>query len=395
MSDQENKPGLVYLSNPFVCQLMEASNDGFWDWNIQTGEVYFSNKWAEMLGYQQQEVVPNVSSWEKLVHPDDMKHVMKVLALHLEGKTDHYETEHRVLCKDGTWKWILDRGRVIARSSDGAPLRATGSQIDITDKKLHEEERLMNIKKEIESKKSLVELNEKLQQALKTRSDFMAIASHELKTPLTSLILIVQSMKKNILHGLDEITSKKIERAIDQTETQLFRMSRLIDDMLDISRIESGKLILKKENFIISELIYEIAERLMEQIQRSTGSALKITKLDEAMVSWDRFRIEQVITNFITNAIRYGRGSTIELCVEDKKDQVLISVKDLGSGISEKDRDRIFNLFERGVGPEEVSGLGLGLYISKQIIDAHRGKVWVESKVGEGSTFFALIPKSY
>ena len=131
----------------------------------------------------------------------------------------------------------------------------------------------------------------------------------------------------------------------------------------------------------------------MQQIQSSTGTPLKITRLDEATVTWDRLRIEQVITNFITNAIRYGRGSTIELSVEDKRDEVLISVKDYGAGIPKIDQDRIFNLFERGTGSGEVSGLGLGLFISKQIIEAHKGIVWVESEIGKGSTFFAKIPK--
>jgi PAS domain S-box-containing protein len=372
---------------------MEASNDGFWDWNIQTGEVYFSRRWAEMLGYKQEEIIPNVSSWEKLVHLDDMGHVMEVLKRHLSGELDHYETEHRVLCKNGQWKWILDRGRVITRSSDGTPLRAVGSHVDITEKKMIEEERQNNLKKEEESKKILLELNEKLKDALKTRSDFLAIASHELKTPLTSLILLVQAMKKYIGNGFNEIIREKIVKAIKQTETQLFRMTRLIDDMLDISRIESGKLTIKKEPFHLPELIHEIAQRLLPQIQTSSGSELKITRLDEATVCWDRLRIEQVITNYITNAIRYGQGSIIELCVEDQKDEVLISVKDYGSGIPKIDQTRIFNLFERGSGAKEVGGLGLGLFISKQIIEAHQGKVWVQSEVGEGSTFFALLPK--
>ena len=108
-------------------------------------------------------------------------------------------------------------------------------------------------------------------------------------------------------------------------------------------------------------------ERLMQQIESSTGSALKIKRLDDVTVSWDRLRIEQVITNFITNAIRYGQGSVIEISVEEMKDDILISVKDFGPGIAKMDQERIFNLFERGTGAKEVSGLGLGLYISKQI----------------------------
>ena len=124
-----------YRDNPVERELLEAGNDGFWDWNIATGEVYFSKRWAEMLGYEQDEIEPHVRTWEKIVHPDDMPHVMAVLQKHLNGETDYYETEHRVIAKNGDWKWILDRGRVISRDAQGAPLRASGSHTDITEKK--------------------------------------------------------------------------------------------------------------------------------------------------------------------------------------------------------------------------------------------------------------------
>ena len=135
MSLKETESTPEYLSNPFVCQLMEASHDGFWDWNIQTGEVYFSRRWAGMLGHKQEEFYPNVSSWEKIVHSDDMVNVREVLSRQHKGESHYYETKHRVLCKNGEWKWILDRGGVIARSPDGDPLRAVGSHVDITAKK--------------------------------------------------------------------------------------------------------------------------------------------------------------------------------------------------------------------------------------------------------------------
>jgi PAS domain S-box-containing protein len=378
MKDSSPRPGLEYLSDPVVYQLIEASNDGFWDWNVQSGEVYFSRRWAEMLGYRQDEIEPHVRSWEKLVHPDDMKHVMEVLTAHLEGKTDHYETEHRVRCKSGEWKWILDRGQVISRDQEGKPLRAAGSHTDINEKILYGEE--------------LQRLNDQLKNAINLRNRFLSIASHELKTPLTSLVLIVQSMKR-ILGTADRDTIlSKIAKSVVQTEKQLLRLTGLIDDMLDISRIESGKFLIKPESFKLSLLIQEVAERLEPQLVVATNHPLSVKDIPNLEVNWDRYRIEQVLTNLITNAIRYGGGKPVSLLVEKRDRQILLSIKDQGIGVPVEDRERIFNLFERGISEEGIRGLGLGLYITKQIVLAHNGKIWVESNEGGGSIFFIEIP---
>ncbi len=509
-----------YLSDPVLNELIEASNDGFWNWDIVTGEVYFSRRWIEMLGYTRSEITPNVSSWERLVHPEDMPNVMEVLEAHLKGKTDHYETEHRVLTKSGEWKWILDRGRVISRAPDGTPLRAAGSHTDISDRVLREQERLRYENQEKETKEQLIELNAKLQDAyqifhetfelaavgiahvslngkwlkanrafcqmtgyseaelkdktsidmtyqddidldaaqkiklvngvitsysqekryikkngdiiwinltasvkrgfngtamyfifclddmtarkkieqkltdsIRVRNEFLSIASHELKTPLTSLMLLAQSMKRTLSQAGKEMSLEKIEKMTLQTEKQLLRLTHLVDDMLDITRIDSGKLILNKEQFDLYELIQEIAERLQPQIQSATGSPLIMSVLEHSLGYWDRHRIEQVITNLITNAIRYGKGRNVQLELKNFKDSAEISVKDFGAGIQKEDRERIFNCFERAVNPNEVSGLGLGLFISKQIVDSHQGRIWVESEVEHGSTFFVSLPK--
>jgi len=372
------RSGLEYLSDPVVYQLIEASNDGFWDWNVQTGEVYFSRRWAEMLGYRQDEIEPHVRSWEKLVHPDDMGHVMEVLTAHLEGKTDHYETEHRVRCKNGDWKWILDRGQVISRDQKGNPLRAAGSHSDINDKIIHGEE--------------LQKLNDQLKKAINLRNQFLSIASHELKTPLTSLVLIVQSMKRILSSADHESVLTKLTKSVEQTEKQLLRLTGLIDDMLDISRIESGKFLIKREPFKLTLLVQEVAERLEPQLIAVTKVPLLIKDMPDLEVNWDRYRVEQVLTNVITNAIRYGEGKPVTLEVQPKEKNVLLLIKDQGLGVPENERERIFNLFERGVTGDAVRGLGLGLYITKQIVVAHGGKIWVEGNDGKGSVFKIEMP---
>jgi len=119
--------------------VLEGSNDGFWDWDVPTGQVWFNDRWAGMLGFRREELDPHVRTWERLVHPLDLARVMEAVGAVLEGRTDHYECEHRVRRKDGTWCWILDRGKVVARDAAGRPLRAAGTHTDITDRKEAEE----------------------------------------------------------------------------------------------------------------------------------------------------------------------------------------------------------------------------------------------------------------
>ncbi len=368
-----------YRDNPIVQELLEASNDGFWDWNIATGEVYFSKRWAEMLGYRQEEIEPHVRSWELLVHPDDMAMVTDVLQKHLSGQSQYYETVHRVRTKNGDWKWILDRGRVIIRDENGQPLRAAGSHTDITDKKRHEEER--------------EKMEEQLRQAVQARDEFLSIASHELKTPLAALLLQVQLIKRNTqLKKIEELHPDRLNEFSHLIEQQIKRLVRLVDDMLDMSRILSKKLTIKKEEFDFGEEITQVSERLDVQIKMTTGVPLQIDVLPTVRGNWDRQRIEQVITNLISNALKYGLSKPINVGLIREGNQLRFYVKDQGQGIAKENLVRIFNRFERAVPPNEVSGLGLGLYISKQIIESHHGRIWAESELGSGSTFWLELP---
>ncbi len=389
------KKGLLeedYLSNPVVAELLEAINDGFWDWNIETGEVFFSRRWIEMLGFKQGDIKPHVSSWELIVHPEDLNHVMKVLDAHLRGETDHYETEHRVRCKNGEWKWIIDRGRVIQRTVEGKPLRAVGSHIDISDRILREQEKQLFLEQEEKTKQHLLELNSKLEEAVRKRDEFLSIASHELKTPLTSLLLLIQSLGRILKVTDPQNLVQQFSKKISQTEDQLLRLRGLVDDMLDVTRIESDRLYLNKESFDLAVLVQDVADRLNFQITSATGEELRITHLDRVEGNWDRYRIEQALTNLITNAIRYGKGKPIELGLKNTGSSAIISVRDHGNGIPKDFHQKIFDLFERGFSTREMGGLGLGLYISKKIVDFHQGKIWVESEEGKGATFYVELP---
>lgn len=231
-----------------------------------------------------------------------------------------------------------------------------------------------------------------LEKAVQIRDEFMSIASHELKTPLTSLKLQAQLRKRNLKkQDPTAFTREELEKMFDSDEKQLNRIARLIDDMLDISRISSGKLSLNLEPFDLCELVSDLVERSSEQFV-AAACPVQVEVCEPVVGTWDRFRIEQVVTNLLTNAMRYGEGKAIVVQVTNSSGRAQIAVSDQGRGIADGDRERIFHRFERAVDGNEISGLGLGLYIVKQILEAHQGSIRVKSDLGKGSTFIVDLP---
>ncbi len=225
-----------------------------------------------------------------------------------------------------------------------------------------------------------------LDRAVKARDEFLSIASHELKTPLSSLKLMVQ-MRKRMLKSNKLLSSpEKLQQIFDDDDRQLTRLNRLIDDMLDVSRLASGKLELHTEEVELGSLAREIADRFSVQAQVS-GSEISFEQGPAVAGEWDRYRLEQVITNLLTNAIKYGAGHPIEIAVRGERGKAILTVRDHGIGIKKEDQSRIFRQFERAVSSDHVGGLGLGLHIAKQIVLAHGGSLSVKSEPGKGSEF--------
>ncbi|MES2525949.1 MAG: PAS domain-containing sensor histidine kinase [Bdellovibrionota bacterium] len=233
-----------------------------------------------------------------------------------------------------------------------------------------------------------------LRKAISSRDEFMSLASHELKTPLTSLKLQSQILKKLIeKNDSDLFPTQKVIGFSEQTEKQVARLSRLIDDMLDISRIKTGKLSIVKEEFNLCDVVRDVLERMEGQFQ-SNGYAVPVFhECPEARGKWDLLRLEQAIMNLLTNAIRYGEKNLVTLKVESQAETVKLSVTDQGIGIRTEDQEKVFQRFQRVSTIKDTSGLGLGLYLTSQIVEAHGGKILVKSKLGEGSTFTIVLPR--
>jgi PAS domain S-box-containing protein len=230
------------------------------------------------------------------------------------------------------------------------------------------------------------------QKAIAARDAFLSIASHELKTPLTSLTLQAQMRRRQLdRENFAAFTPAKLVRMVEGDARQLDRLNRLIDDMLDISRIRAGKLAIHPEPVNLLQLVREIADRHAEQFARA-GAALEVGGEDGVTGLWDRFRIEQVVTNLLSNALKYGGGKPVRVSVRAVGSEALLEVRDEGIGVAPADQERIFRQFERAVGPAEVSGLGLGLFIVKQILQLQGGTIRLESAPGKGSCFTVSLP---
>ncbi|MCQ4287358.1 hybrid sensor histidine kinase/response regulator [Pseudomonas stutzeri] len=231
-----------------------------------------------------------------------------------------------------------------------------------------------------------------LEDAVRMRDDFMSIVSHELKTPLNTLILEVQLRKLQLgRNNFAAFSDDKLRQMVDKDERQIRSLIRLIDDMLDVSRIRTGKLSIRPNHFDLGKLVASVVENFAPQMEAS-GCTLLFQRPEPIVGVWDEFRIEQVLANLLTNAMRYGAGKPVQVNVSATAASACIEVRDQGIGISQKSLERIFCQFERAEGSESSAGLGLGLFIAEQIVKAHDGRIQVESEEGKGAVFRVLLP---
>jgi signal transduction histidine kinase len=232
-----------------------------------------------------------------------------------------------------------------------------------------------------------------LESAVAQRDEFMSIASHELKTPLTSLKLQTQVGERSLARGdLSFQSPENLRKLLGSTSKQLDRLGRLVEDMLDVSRVNTGKLSLAPERVDLSSLVIDVLDRFRSQL---VEAGCEVTaEIDSDVVGlWDAYRIEQVASNLLSNVIRYSRGAPVHVSLVNQGENAVLEVRDAGPGISIEDQKKIFDRFERAANAKNIRGLGLGLYISKQIVENHGGKIEVDSRPGNGSTFRVTLPR--
>jgi signal transduction histidine kinase len=261
--------------------------------------------------------------------------------------------------------------------------KAMKQQVEALERSRQEQEALL---------KQLQATQNELEHAVRMRDDFMSIVSHEVRTPLNGLILETQLRKLHLAKdNTAAFTLDKLRAMVDRDERQIQSLIRLIEDMLDVSRIRTGKLSIRPSRFDLSQVVAHLLEGFSAQI---TAARSEVSFAAEGPVvgTWDEFRIEQVVANLLTNALRYGARGPIEIRVYSEGGEARVDVRDQGIGISEENQKRIFQQFERVSAKHVIAGLGLGLFISEQIVSAHGGTITVQSAEGQGSLFRVCLP---
>ncbi len=230
-----------------------------------------------------------------------------------------------------------------------------------------------------------------LRQAVATRDEFLSIAAHELRTPLTSLVLQLGTASRLFQTQVSAQTGAQVARKIDAALRQTDRLTRLINALLDVSRIAMGRFGLEREGFDLVELVRDVSERLGDLADRA-GSPLTLHVPERVIGRWDRMKLDQVLTNLLMNALKYGAGKPVDIEVCATDEHARIAVSDRGIGIAPQDVERIFGRFERAVPSRHYGGLGLGLYLTRQIVEAHAGSIEVETASGHGTVFRVTLP---
>jgi signal transduction histidine kinase len=228
---------------------------------------------------------------------------------------------------------------------------------------------------------------------LQLRDEFISVAGHELKTPLTPIWIQTQMLARTMRASPEVVRTEKIRSYLELCNRQLEALGRLIETLLDVSRIRLGSFSLKTEPGVdLVEVAREVVGRHQPQWESAHAPVTLHVDAPPPCGHWDRVRLEQVVGNLLSNAIKYGGGHPIEVAVSCKTHTASLKIKDHGIGISAEDQARLFNRFERAVSIRSFGGLGLGLYITRQIVTAHGGTIRVESQPGAGATFFVELP---
>ncbi|HYO64650.1 MAG TPA: PAS domain-containing sensor histidine kinase, partial [Archangium sp.] len=290
--------------------------------------------------------------------------------LHEAAVSGHVEEEGWRVRKDGSLFWA-DVVITAVRDESGQLRGFAKVTRDLTEHKRAEEERLRLAQ---------------AQEAIRLRDEFLAIASHELRTPLTTLQLQLQSLRSRGDTWEPGVTAK-LDRAVRSTE----RLAALIETLLDVSRLSTGQLTLNPERMELLTTVKDVVDRLREAAARA-GCPVLVREGSLVEGTWDRLRIEQVISNLLSNAFKYAAGSPVELAVTREGTEAVLVVQDRGPGIPEKDVARLFHRFERAAPMRHYGGLGLGLYVAREIVQAHGGNISVENPPEGGARFTVRLP---
>ena len=355
---------------------LRGADLGFWDWDICSGAVFFSDRWITMLGYSREDIEPVYSGWERLVHPDDIPRVLSALKSHLAGNSPFYEIEHRLLTKDCSWKWVWSSGRVWERDAQGLPLRAAGTDLDITQRK-ELEERL---------RQKQAQLNHA--QRLTTAGELAATIVHELNQPLGAISSYVGSLKLEFADLLE--IHPTLKETLEETLRLTQRASGVVRGIRDLVRRRESR----DEWVDIDELLTEIMSYLHGEILRRQVRLQADLSTDLPKVRGHRIQLQQLFLNLILNALDAmdevdSNRRTLSLKASlSSPTSMSIRISDTGPGIEPEIANRLFEPFLT----TKATGIGLGLPVCRTIAQTHGGSITADTVSGRGACFEVRLP---
>ncbi len=346
---------------------LDVTSDGMWDRDLQTGAVYYGSNWATALGYLDEDLLSGRITWEKLLHPDDRENAILAVREHLQGKSEQYNAEFRLLNSDNEYQWILAKGKVIEKDDKGKPLRFVGTHTDISQRKRVEE--------------ALFKTSEKVKM-------FTYSVVHDLKNPAIAIHGLTQRLQGNISRMSPAKQQSYCEQLIRSSE-QIVELVEKINTF-----ISTKKTPLYLEDVSLKEVLQTVREEFTTQLEIRSIEWFEFQ--DYPIVKADRISLLRVLRNFIDNSLKYGGESLskISISYQNTSGFHVISVRDNGVGMKKEEAESIFMPFQRKQSPSGQCGSGLGLAIVKEIADHHKGEVWIEHKTKRGIRFCFAISKN-
>ncbi|HEY8460514.1 MAG TPA: PAS domain-containing protein [Blastocatellia bacterium] len=351
----------------------KASRSGTFELNLQTNAVIWSEESEALFGLEPGSFGGSYDDWTKFLHPENRERAEQELRRVVEAGEGVFE--YRIIRPDGDVRWIQSRGKVFS-DEEGKPLRWIGIDIDITERKRMEE--------------SLRRQTKALQEADRRKDEFLAILAHELRNPLAPISNAVRILE---MRGDDP---EVVAQTREVMERQVHQISRIVDDLLEVSRIGRGKISLEKAPVDLAEVVATAVETCRPLVEAHRHTMTVALPRRPARVEGDRARLAQALSNLLNNAAKYTEdGGRIDLIVEQAGEEIIIRVRDNGIGIAPERLSAVFDMFEQveGAAYRSHGGLGIGLTLTRRLVEMHRGRIEAHSAgLGKGSEFVARLP---